>query len=202
MIEKKQVNVSYPDLNLWKKPNLGKPENIKTHYKLPGQGKWKNNLKDWITKKKTEQDRRDQKGEGDYIPLPHLNCTGGFIVRDISTFPQDFVGSIEGASFTVWNDGDYPSYTCYVEIYEGPVGYSHPLIDYELKDRKIISLYPGERRTIERKFGNKIKNGSIVGIVFDPIKDPKDFVSVERFNRHIKSMDWITQMELRDVRVQ
>lgn len=93
-------------------------------------------------------------------------------------------------SFTVWNDGTYPSWTCYVEVYEGPRGFANPLSAYSLRGRSIITLQPGERREVMLPWVRERSTGRIVGLVFDPLLDPRDFEVVPQFNRHITSRSY------------
>jgi hypothetical protein len=93
-------------------------------------------------------------------------------------------------SLTVRNDGNAPSWTCYVELYEGPWGYIRPLGDYRLRGRAIVSLCPGERRDVLVPWVRRETAARIVGIVFDPLLDPKDFALVGQHNRHITSVHY------------
>ena len=75
-------------------------------------------------------------------------------------------------AFTVWNDGNFPAWSCYVEVYEGPGGYSSPLSAYELRGRAIVTLHPGERREVSLPWVRRQTTGRVVGIVHDPLLDP------------------------------
>ena len=78
-------------------------------------------------------------------------------------------------SFDVSNMGTFPAITCYIDVLEGPpLENQAPLSEYELRDRKIMTLQPGAQKTI--KFNNiylKNQSGLLLGIIYDPLLDPK-----------------------------
>ncbi len=152
----------------------------------PEHGKWKDEIHKWW--KDRQKERQDEEDE-DRLPMPrpYVDCTSHFGPH-VLPLRVDEPGTV---SFTVWNDGNFPAWTCYVQIYEGPTGYSHPLSDYELRGQKIITLQPGERRDIPLPWVRRQQTGRIVGICFDPILDPKDFTLVEQRNRHITSVHYL-----------
>tara|TARA_B100000315_G_C14570665_1_gene585301 strand:+ start:316 stop:1068 length:753 start_codon:yes stop_codon:yes gene_type:complete len=93
-------------------------------------------------------------------------------------------------SFDVSNMGSFPAITCYIDVLEGPpLGEQAPLSEYELRDRKIMTLQPGTQKTI--KFNNiylKNQSGLLVGIVHDPLLDPKGWYidgPISFHNRHL-----------------
>lgn len=92
--------------------------------------------------------------------------------------------------YTIWNDGNFAAWTCYVELYEGPWGYSHPLKDYEFRGREIVTVQPGERKKVKVPWIRKKDSARVVGVCYDPILDPKDFTLVEQNNRHITSVHY------------
>jgi hypothetical protein len=49
---------------------------------------------------------------------------------------------------------------------------------------------PGERREVSLPWVRREHTARIVGIVFDPLLDPKDFTLVEQVNRHITSVHY------------
>jgi hypothetical protein len=159
--------------------------------KPPKPGKWSKELARAVAKIKESQ--KDRPGIEDDCgretsrvprPRPFLDCTSNFGPQILA---QER-GQPATLSFTVWNDGNFAAWSCYVEVYEGPGGYSHPLSDYALRGRRIITLHPGERRDVVLPWVREGTTGRVVGVVSDPILDPKDFAVVEQHNRHITSI--------------
>ncbi len=154
---------------------------------LPKDGKWKDDINIWWKERK-----KKRKEDGTLhipkrpIPRPYLDCTSNFGPQLNSLA----INEVSTMSFTIWNEGNAPSWNCYVELYEGPSGYSNPLSNYEFRGRKIVSLRPGERKEIQVPWVRKKNSARVVGIVFDPIQDPKDFILVEQVNRHITSIHY------------
>lgn len=160
--------------------NLGPPR------PLPEDDGWRDAIRDWLADREANRTIPDWEDLKERLPRPWLDCTSNFgpqIVGLHLNQPGD-------VKFTVWNSGNLPAFTCCVELYEGPGGYSHPLSDYQLRGRKIITLYPGERRDVSLPWVRKQTSGRIVGIVYDPLLDPIDFTNVEQYNRHITSVHW------------
>jgi hypothetical protein len=181
---------SYPDRRLWTQV---RPEHHqvpdKRYYYSREPGSWKEELQKWLRKRR-EEHKREQLDDnyGRRIPRPHpyLGCASNFHSQIV---PLN-VGQAGNASFTVWNDGNFPAWTCYVELYEGPTGYDNPLSNYEIRGRRIITLQPGERRDIILPWVRMRRTGRIVGICYDPLLDPKNFILVEQYNRHITSVHY------------
>lgn len=150
-------------------------------------GPWKDDIKTWWAdrKRQREEDGTLHVPEKP-IPKPFLDCSSKFGPQ-LRALALNEPGEV---SFTVWNDGNAPAWTCYVEVYEGPSGYSSPLSAYGLRGRRIISLRPGERREVRLPWVRREASARIVGIVFDPLLDPKDFTLVEQRNRHITSVHY------------
>jgi hypothetical protein len=153
----------------------------------PAPGPWKETIRTWW------RDRKKQREEEGTLyvperpmPKPYLDCTSNFGPQ-LNTMGLNERGQL---SFTVWNDGNFPAWTCYAELYEGPWGYSHPLSAYALRGRTVLSLRPGERREVFVPWVRREQSARIVGIISDPLLDPKDFTLVEQYNRHITSVHY------------
>lgn len=154
----------------------------------PRPGDWKDQIEGWWRHRKKDREEDGTLHVPEHpIPKPFLDCTSHFGPQ-IQALGLNEPGMV---SFTVWNDGNAPAWTCYVELYEGPAGYSHPLRDYDLRGRTIVSLRPGERRDVAVPWVRKRTSARIVGVVFDPLLDPKDFELVEQYNRHITSVHYL-----------
>lgn len=142
---------------------------------LPAKpGEWKKNIRDYWSRKQYE------KGE-DAPRIPRLRsfleCSGN-LVPQLPQLSLDQPGTL---TFTVGNRGNYAAWTCYVELYRGraPLGTNTPLTDYELQDRKIITLQPGETREMNLSFIRFTGLITAVAVCYDPLLDPKDFTVVE-----------------------
>jgi hypothetical protein len=160
----------------------------------PGSGKWKQGIREWVAHREKERESdfgrlRDECGRDvrkGRMPRPWLDATSNFGPQ-ITALRAGEAGEV---SFTVWNEGSYPAWSCYVELYEGPGGYTSPLSDYTLRGRRIITLHPGERRDVSVPWVRTQNTGRIVGVIHDPLLDPRDFDVVEQFNRHITSVHY------------
>ncbi len=165
---------------------------------LKGDRKWKEQVDSWLGR--LEEERRQEREQWqkdkrhckcprrpDGMPRPWVDATSNFGPQ-ITALKVGEEGSV---SFTVWNDGSYPAWNCYVEVYEGPGGYTSPLSAYELRGRRIITLHPAERKQVHLSWVRKQRTGRIVGLVFDPLLDPLDFDAVEQINRHITSVHYV-----------
>ncbi len=187
------ATIRYPDPARWQRPPARPPEPPKQPPHPPKPGKWSRAIDEWIAQreKEREQEReRDECGRDRrkvQMPRPYLDCTSNFGPQIVALHRNE-PGTI---SFTVWNEGNFPAWSCYVEVYEGPGGYTSPLSDYELRGRAIITLHPGERREVILPWIRTRATGRVVGIVYDPLLDPKDFAVVEQYNRHITSIHYL-----------
>lgn len=185
--EEEPEEPAYPDPRQYPEPPPDDPVDRGEHYDPPEDGPWQEIITDWWNERKRQ---REEDGTLHVpqvpIPKPYLNCTSNFGPQ----LNALAVNEMSEMRFTVWNDGNFPAWTCYVELYEGPGGYSHPLSDYELRGRKIITLRPGERREVAVPWVRRRETARVVGILFDPLLDPKDFTLVEQRNRHITSIHY------------
>ena len=120
------------------------------------------------------------------LPRPYLGI--GFSSNDI--FPQYPGESIE-VDFEIVNKGNFAAITCYIDLLDGPSDPNLTLSDYDLSDRKIITLQPGEsRKNVKMTWNRKKsqKSGHLLGLVYDPLMDPKDWYLEETLpndNRHV-----------------
>lgn len=149
----------------------------------PGPGEWRSDISAWWKERQSQKPPDEGKVP---MPRPFLDCTSNFGPQFVP-LAVDEPGTL---TFPVWNDGNFPSISCYVQVYEGPGGYSHPLSDYELRGQAIITLNPGERREVALPWVRHRTTGRVVGICFDPLLDPIDFTVVEQVNRHITSIHY------------
>ena len=76
---------------------------------------------------------------------------------------------------TIKNEGNAPSYFTVIDLYEGPFMFITPdrIKDCELRDRKILTIYPGEEKKVTLEYTRKNLSGQAIGICYDPFLDPK-----------------------------
>lgn len=182
---------AYPDRRVFEKRPDPDPVASEEPVAPPKPGKWSRAIGEWIEEREKREEGREKDECGRDVrrprrPRPYLDATSNFGPQ-ITALTLGQAGSV---SFTVWNEGNFPAWTCYVEVYEGPGGYTHPLSDYKLRGRRIITLHPGQQREVTLPWVRQLTTGRIVGVVYDPVLDPRDFAMVEQYNRHITSVHY------------
>jgi hypothetical protein len=107
----------------------------------------------------------------------------------LSQVREHGVGQSTRILLEVWNSGEAPSWSCHVELYQGPDPYGHPLADYALRGSERLTLHPGERRQVAvpwtRLGGGP---GQILALIYDPLLDPLDFEAVIHAEPHSRHM--------------
>lgn len=148
----------------------------------PAPGEWKTLIDKYIEEHPIDFQYDAEKG----FMAPRLDCTSNFgpDIRNLS------VGESTEVTVIVTNKGNGISYNSYVEIYEGPWGYVHPLRDYRLCDYQIVTINPGQTVNIKLEWQRLLSKGRIVGVCFDPFLDPRGFQLVEQYNDHITSLHY------------
>lgn len=155
-----------------------------------------------------EQLGSDAPGDG-FVPSPEPGEWKELIDEYLQTHPLDFqydpelgfaaprlraeftmvrwrqVGETDWVHMQVSNRGNGISFSAYAEIYEGPIGYGHPLRDYQLCDYKTLTLHPGQRAHVKLSWTRQLAQGNLVGVCFDPLLDPRGFSIVERDHPHL-----------------
>lgn len=152
-------------------------------YHPPQPGEWSEGINEWWRQRQQEHPHPTPSVQ---IPYSYLDCTSNFGPQILAQ-QRNVPGTVY---FTVWNDGNFAAWTCYVQVWEGPGGYSHPLSDYMLRGQAIMTLQASERREVTLPWLRTLKTGRIVGICYDPLRDPIDFTLVEQYNRHITSIHY------------
>lgn len=164
----------YPDPHQYPDVRPDNPVNLGDRVFPPEPGEWKENIQKYWLKL---QDEKDQDAPRRPRLRSFMECSGNLIPQ-LPQLVADEPGTI---SFTVRNKGNFPGWSCYVELYRGrsPVGTGTPLTEYELQGRQIITLQPGENREVTLPFVRFTGLITAVGICYDPVLDPKDFTLVE-----------------------
>lgn len=149
----------------------------------PEPGKWKGLIDDYIKTHPVDFHYNPDKG----FMAPRLECTSNFgpEIRDLD------LGDSATVTVRVTNKGNGISFATYVEVYEGPGGYTHPLRDYRLCDYKIITINPGQTVDVKLNWNRLLIQGRTVGVCFDAFLDPRDFHLVEQCNDHITSIHYL-----------
>jgi hypothetical protein len=106
---------------------------------IPEPGRWSEGIDAWIKEHTGENpDQRERR------PRPYLDISA-ILTPQISAHGVGEAGTI---TVQVWTDGNVPAWSCYVEVYEGPGGYTTGLNGYVLKDQHVLTLHPGQHRDV------------------------------------------------------
>jgi hypothetical protein len=150
----------------------------------PEPGKWKELIDEYIKTHPVDFHYDPDKG----FVAPRLKCRSNFgpEISDIG------VGESRTVTVRVTNKGNGISFSTYVEVYEGPGGYTHPLRDYRLCDYKIITINPGQTVDVKLNWTRLLpRHGRVVGVCFDPFLDPRGFQLVGQYHDHITSIHYL-----------
>jgi hypothetical protein len=178
-----EADPGWPDPGQGTQPGEDEGEIPGETYHPPQGGVWREGISEWWRQRQIDHPHHTPSVE---MPRSRLDCTSHFGPQIVALA----TGEPGTVHFTVWNEGNFPAWTCYVQLWEGPGGYSHPLRDYALRGQALITLQAGEQREVDLPWLRMRQSGRIVGIVFDPLLDPIDFTLVEQYNRHITSVHY------------
>ena len=143
---------------------------------------WKKNSRSWWKNRQAwrERERQIARESGERpdvaLPIPYLECnrvdgSRGNVAEQWKTIPLNQWGEI---SVAIENKGNAPSWSCFVELYEGP--WSAYDVRYEkmrLTGRKIIAIQPGEIKEVVLAWQKtRVNNGHLIMRCYDPIQDP------------------------------
>ncbi len=160
---------------------------------------WKKNNKSWWKSRQAWRERERQaaidRGERADIalPEPYLECgriasSRGWLGPQLKAMTFNQMSEV---AFVVENKGNAPSWSCFVEVYEGPFAvYGLKFSEMQLNGRKIITLQPGEQKEVVLPFKpTREKNGSISIRCHDPIQDP-GIISFQQYDRKNSGGSW------------
>jgi hypothetical protein len=170
-----EKEVSYPERPEW--PDEPAPLADGVPVVVPERGGWSRTIGEWLYHHHPEREQ-DEPGR---MPRPYLRFLGDFIQGRRVTSGMLRTGSV---SLTLVNEGNVPAWNCYVEVYEGPFG-GLPPAGYSPRGRMIITLHPHERRTVSVPWWREMTGSNFLGIVYDPLMDPRDFSGRLQSNRKI-----------------
>ena len=163
-------------------PALRPPKERTGIVPIPKDGNWKALIRKYLKKHPAPQRFDKEKGSA----VPRLHCTSNF-GPELQAIPAGQTGWV---TVKVWNAGNGVSHNAFVQVYEGPYGYSSPVSSYRLSDYKIIVLNPGQSVDVKLRFTRRMENARIVATCFDPFLDPRDYAVMEQFNPHITSIHY------------
>ncbi len=181
----RRVRVAFPDRRHWERPRPDQPYPDTKPVRPPEPGEWSEGIKRWLDERQRE--RPENPDDKERRPRPYLDIAATFAPQ-ISAFQ---VGESGTVTVNVWNAGNVPAWSCYVEVYEGPGGFTTPLADYVPRGQEIITLHPGQTRAVTLPWQRDGRTGRIVAVVFDPILDPKGFTVVPQTDRHLASASYV-----------
>ncbi len=96
---------------------------------------------------------------------------------EVADIPLGVPGKL---GLTVSNEGNFPSWTCYVELYDSPPPPEPAsFAELELRDRQILSLQPGETRTVALNWVRQRPRGMAFAVCYDPLLDPRPPVLID-----------------------
>jgi hypothetical protein len=147
----------------------------------PEPGEWKDLIDEYVQSHPVDYQYDPKKG----FAAPRLCCTSNF-GPEIGN-----IGESTWVTVRVINEGNGISFSAYVEVYEGPVGYTHQLRDYRLCDYRVLTINPGQTVDVKLFWTRLLERGRIVGVCYDPFLDPRGFHLVEQYNPHITSIHYI-----------
>lgn len=177
--------LGFPDPRQWEREPPTDPVAADDPVPPPRPGEWSEKLAEWL--KEREGGRPTNPDDRVRRPRPYLDIAATFAPQ----ISASKVGQTGSVTVRVWNSGNVPAWSCYVEVYEGPGGFSTPLADHVPRGRRIITLHPGEQRDVSLPWRRDGRTGRIVAIVFDPILDPKGFTVVPQTDRHLTSTSYV-----------
>jgi len=148
----------------------------------PEPGEWKKKIDDYIKTHPINFQFNSEKG----FASPRLECTSHFGPEIINIG----VGDSTWVTVRVTNVGNGVSFFSYIQVYEGPRGYTSPVRDYRLSDYRIITINPGQTVDVKLYWSRLLANGRIVGVCFDPFLDPRGFSLMEQYHTHITSIHY------------
>ena len=161
--------------------------------------KWKEGIRGWWIKRQAARasQRKTEREEGKRpdvpTPQPFLFCgkqrsSRGWLGEQIIPLALNEKADV---AFVVENRGNAATWTCYVEMYEGPfVAYHIPYTELRLTDRKIISVHPGEAKEVALQWQRtRSVYGSISIRCFDPVLDP-GLLTFEQYDRKNSGISW------------
>ena len=144
--------------------------------------KWQELSQDWWKRRQAlrERERTAAREAGTRpnvaLPIPYLECgqeesSRGGLGDQIKTVPFNLWGEV---ALVVKNNGNAPSWSCVVELYESILDTDNLLFSkMRLTDRKMTVLQPGERKEVLLRWqATRPSRGSIVARCYDAIQDP------------------------------
>lgn len=175
----------FPDRRQWERKEPADPVASGDPVPPPRPGEWSEKIAEWLRQR--DADKPPNQDERERRPRPWLDIAATFAPQ----VSASQVGETGAVTVRVWNAGNVPAWSCHVELYEGPPGFTTPLADCIPRGRTIITLHPGEQRDVTLPWKRDGRTGRIVAVIFDPILDPKGFTVVPQTDRHLASASYV-----------
>jgi hypothetical protein len=145
---------------------------------VPEKGEWKKRIDRFIKEHPLAFDYELEKG---YM-APILVCEDGFEdlanqLRNMGAVPFP-LGDTRDFSIKVSNVGNAPSFSAYIELFEGPYNPA-PLREFRLCDYKVGTINPGQTVTVTLSWTRQLETGTIAAVCFDLFLDPRGIDTIE-----------------------
>jgi hypothetical protein len=120
---------------------------------------------------------RSASSQPDPIPTPRPWLTVQFAPSgEVANIPIDVPGQLH---LQVGNEGNLPAWTCYLELHDGGPTDPVTFADLELRDRRVLTLQPGESRVIALNWVRHRPKGRAFGVCYDPLLDPRPPIAID-----------------------
>ena len=166
--DQKPGKIIYPPSFLQNKREPVNPVAKGRQYDPPEKGKWKHLIDCWLEEREKEREKElDECGREIRElerPRPYLSIDRG-PGTPVHPFYFTNLGIPITVDFSVQNSGNFPSWTCYVDLYEGPEDDLLPIYNYTLRGREIVSLHPGEEKIVALPWVRELTTGRAVALV-------------------------------------
>jgi hypothetical protein len=145
---------------------------------------WRQQVRDWWVQRLQEGNGIDR----DQLARPYLRIhSRANTSYQIGQLERDEPGTV---TFEVLNEGSFPSWTCYVELFEGPFDVPRPISDFESRGRTIVSIQAGQRRDVDVPWLRTMpRPSSMAATVYDPLLDPR-VSQVEAVHRQLRVFEF------------
>lgn len=159
---------------------------------------WTNKSRPWWKLREAARDKQrkaeKEAGKRPNVPLPvpfltigRERSSRGWLGDQVKRYPLNQWGEV---AFVVQNKGNAPSWSCYVEIYEGPWGaYGVSFGDMKLKDRKVVTVRVGQKEEVVLKWMATQVPGHIIIRCYDPAQD-QALLTYGQYDRKNSGVAW------------
>jgi hypothetical protein len=163
--------------------------------------KWMELSRDWWKNRQVlrERERATAREAGKRpkvaLPMPYMECgretsSRGALGDQIKAIPFGEWGEV---ALVVKNNGNAPSWSCVVELYESIFDPENVLFSKMRRtDSKLFVFQPGERKEVLLRWrATRASRGSIVARCYDPLQDPCKLIYPPS-DRKSSGFGWLT----------